>query len=84
MIVKILWDDAGTFADSPCEESPWRTKEQIIELYELAHFTVISIGHIVLEDDENIVIAMSASHGDELFAKPVRIPKKLILQRIEL
>lgn len=75
-IVKIIWDDAGGFG---CDEV-WQTKDLILDSYRAASFTIVSVGHIIFEDDDSIVIAQSYDEEFKQFANCLRIPKGMVLK----
>lgn len=82
-MVKIVWDDAGQFSSYE-QDSVWHTVESIIELYQGANFTNISVGFLVYENDKDIVIAQSKAEEKkhdlaDKFSNLLRIPKGMVL-----
>lgn len=81
-IQKIIWDDAGSFGHD--QEEVWFTKEEIVNMYRLAEFHVVSVGMVVHEDEDSVIMAQSSEDYYDQFGGPFRIPKQMILKRINL
>ena len=74
--VKITWDDAGAFGG----DNTWMTKEKIKEDYEIASFLCVSIGFLVFEDKDSIVIAQNYEEEYGQYSQPMRIPKAMVIE----
>ena len=81
-LLKITWDDAGAFDSS--EDETWLTVDEIIENYNLANFEVVSIGHLVFDDEKSIIIGTNFEPHYGQYSRPMRIPKKMIIEIKEL
>ena len=80
-IEKIIWDDAGAFG--AIDES-WVELEQIIENYKNGQFLMTSVGHIIYEDNDSLIMAQSHDSQYGQYSNPFRIPQKAIIKRIIL
>lgn len=78
---KIFWDDAGGFL---VNNETWSSKEAIVKAYHNAGFSVTSVGHLLHEDKDSVLIAQSHDEHYDQYANPLRIPKKMIKGRLEL
>lgn len=81
ILEKILWDDAGNFV---INDDTWSSKKAIVKSYHDANFSVSSVGHLLFEDKDSVVIAQSHDIHYDQFANALRIPKKMIKERIKL
>lgn len=83
MMEKIIWDDAGAF-DTGDEEEVWFKPDEIIDMYAHASFIASSVGFVIYEDDDSIILCQSSEKHFGQYARPFRIPKKMIVERITL
>lgn len=81
MIQKIVFDDAGEFGDP---EDTWLTKKEIIESYGNANFEASVVGYVVHEDDDSVILALGLEAQYKQYTTPFRVPKKMIIKRIDL
>lgn len=77
---RILWDDAGSFT-SEDKETAWQSVEDIVEDYTNANFTISSVGYVVHEDNDSVILASNFSNQYTLFSQCLRIPKGMIKAR---
>lgn len=79
---KIIWDDAGSFEN----EATWYTRNEVLDLYRKAQFENVSVGYVVFENEDSVIIAQSSTESTRRreYANLLRIPKKMILQRIKV
>jgi hypothetical protein len=80
-IEKVVWDDAGAFGGV---DDSWVEYDQIIENYHNGQFLVASVGHIIYEDDDSLIMAQSHDEKYGQYSNPFRIPKVSIVKRIVL
>ena len=83
---KIIWDDAGSFGSGDIADmnEVWYPASEIIAQYHNALFINISFGIVLHEDENSVIIAQSHDTGYKQFANPLRIPKGMILDRIDV
>ncbi len=81
MIEKVIWDDAGSFGT---EDEVWLRQEDIIDNYRRAQFQIVSVGHVIHEDDDSLILAQSHDSEYNQYSDPLRIPKRMIVRRIEM
>ena len=77
MLQKIIWDDAGSF---DIEGSPtWKTLEDVVDAYNNGNFVAVTVGIVVHEDDNSIILCQSSEEFYGQYSQPFRIPKKMVL-----
>ena len=79
---KIIWDDAGSFRDP--DRRAWHTLEEIITAYSNASFVCSSVGYVVYEDKNSIILCMTYEDEWGQFTSPFRIPKKMVIERVKI
>lgn len=80
-IVKVLWDDCGSFWDGSNEDNTWLDLDTIIDCYKRADFIQESVGYLIYEDDESILLAQSIDSEEGMqdkFANILRIIRRNI------
>lgn len=82
---KIIWDDAGGFA---FDDKTWHTIDDVKESYSLGQFINTTYGWVVYENKESVIVAQSVAHNDKThhdeYAQLLRIPHKMVIERIKL
>jgi hypothetical protein len=81
MLEKVIWDDAGEFGG---EDVSWVSKEGVLQMYANAQFLIVSVGFVVHENDDSLIMALSYDDEMNQYSKPFRIPKRMIMKRIIL
>ena len=72
--VEVIWDDAYHLTDS------WLTFEEIAEAYKQERFRVTSIGWLLYEDKEYIIIGSKQSKDKRSYGFVMMIPKGMIIK----
>ena len=80
-IEKIIWDDAGAFGE---DDDTWVLLDVIISNYRTANFIMVSVGYVIYEDDDSLIVAQSHDSQYGQYSQPLRIPKGMIQKRIVL
>lgn len=75
---RIVWDDAGEFGD---ENETWINIEQLIKNYHAAEFVVESVGYVVYEDSDSVIISQNFEPHYLQVSNHFRIPKKMLIHR---
>jgi len=79
LIYKIIWDDAGAFGEP---EATWTEMEDIIDSYRRANFIMISVGFLIYEDEDSLIIAQNFDGEYGQYSQPLRIPQGMVQKKI--
>ena len=80
-VFKIIWDDAGGFGGA---DETWTKLENIVDSYRNANFIMISVGYLIYEDEDSLIIAQSFDAEYGQYANPLRIPKGMVQKKIPM
>ena len=81
MMTKIIWSNViPTFIG----EGEWRHVDDIVDSYSNSDHEIQSIGIVIYENDQCVILAQNYEKGFDRYSNTVNIRKSTILKKVEL